>query len=83
MYAMLSPEQKAQYKKTFEQWFFTATEEEIDQLDAALKQYESTQVRTLVSFIRQCLADNQRSMLIPPSLVEQLKAHDLPLAAAA
>jgi hypothetical protein len=83
MRAYLSPEQKAQYKKAVEAWFQQASDADLDQLDVALEQHQTNEVRTLVSFLRESLADAQHAQLIPGSLVEQLTANGLPLAAAA
>jgi hypothetical protein len=66
------------FHQLFQDWACQASNMECDVLDAALEKYKTGEIRSMVTFIRDCLADPIRQQDLPKSLVQRLQVLNWP-----
>lgn len=83
MKPILTSASRLSFHSIFRNWLSNAPEHETDQLDELLSDFPSTEVRSMVTFIRDCLEDPARREKLPANLLQRLQATNWPLAAPA
>lgn len=76
--SQVSPEARREFNAVFADWLEHASQEETDQLDALQEKYPPLQVRSMLTFIRECLAEPARSEELPCNLRTRLQARNWP-----
>lgn len=79
MKALLTPDSRRQFHAIFAAWMQYAPQEETDQLDQLLDEHPTTEVRSMVTFVRDCFADPIRQEQLPKNLRQRLEAVNWPL----
>jgi hypothetical protein len=78
MKPLISQSARLQFHSIFASWMLYAQSEETDQLDALLDDFPSTEVRSMVTFIRDCLATPARREKLPQNLLQRLQSVNWP-----
>ena len=76
--SQVSPEARREFNAVFADWLEHASHEETDQLDALQVKYPPLQVRSMLTFIRECSADTTRFAELPGNLRTRLQAGNWP-----
>lgn len=80
MKPLLTSASRYSFHSIFRNWLSNASEQETDQLDELLSDFPSTEVRSMVTFIRDCLEDPARREKLPENLRQRLQAVNWPMA---
>jgi hypothetical protein len=78
MPAFLTRAARKVFHQLFQDWACQASNMECDLLDAALEKYQTGEIRSMVTFIRDGMADPIRQLDLPTSLVERLQVLNWP-----
>ena len=70
----LTPEERKTFDMTFANWLSQAGDAELNQLDELQDSMPSTEIRSNLSFVAQCLSSPTIRLKMPMGLVEQLQA---------
>lgn len=76
--SQVSPEARLEFHAVFADWLSNASDEEMDQLVAMQVKYPPPQVQSLLSFIRESLADSARCAELPCDLRTRLQERSWP-----
>ena len=74
----LSTATRMVFHNIFCAWLVSAEDDELEQLDAVMEQSPCTEVRSMLTFIREHLEDPDRKKLLPSGLVESLAKKNWP-----
>lgn len=74
----VSPQARREFNAVFADWLSHASTEEMEQLDALLAKYSTHQVRSMLTFIRECSAETTRFAELPGNLRTRLQAGNWP-----
>ncbi len=74
----LSTETRLKFHHIFLNWFTGAEDSEIDMLEALMARTAGTEVRSMLTFIRGCLANLECKQQLPPRLVQALAEKNWP-----
>ncbi len=80
MKPLLTSASRYSFHSIFRNWLSNASEHETDQLDELLSDFPSTEFRSMVTFIRDCLEDPARREKLPENLRQRLQAVNWPMA---
>lgn len=75
--AKLTGQQLVTFWYQFEAWQLNATTDELEELQAALDNFTTNEVVSIVKVLRQALTDEQQRRQLPASLVQQLEGVSL------
>lgn len=78
----LTGDARIAFWRHYERWLFSASVEELAQLEAALAQFKSAEVQSLAVLIRTALKDEAQRRQYPASLLSPLEEANWPDAAA-
>lgn len=76
--SQVSPQARREFNTVFADWLSNASNEETEQLDALQVKYPTHQVRSMLTFIRECLAQPIQCAELPGSLRTRLQARNWP-----
>lgn len=76
--SQVSPQARREFHVVFEDWLSHASTEETEQLEALQAKYPSHQLRSMLTFIRECLAEPTRCAELPGNLRTRLQARNWP-----
>lgn len=76
--SQVSPQSRREFHAVFADWLSHASTEETEQLEALQVKYPPHQIRSMLTFIRECLADSTRCEELPGNLRTRLQARNWP-----
>ena len=77
----LSPQVRRQFHACFADWLYEASVQEMEKLQAMLESHPSPdRVRSLLTFVREGMADPQLRQQLPANLVRRLQGRNWPQA---
>lgn len=74
----LCAERRRQFHSIFGDWLVEAPLEELEQLDRLMDRHPPHQVRSMISFIRECLGRSDLRPQLPANLLLRLQAVNWP-----
>lgn len=78
-HTVLDTANRLTFHTIFLDWLGSAPDDQTIQLDALMDQHPTTEVRSMITFIRDCLADPQRKVQLPADLLRRLEAVNWPI----
>ena len=70
----LTTDERRTFDRTFANWLSQASEAELSQFEELESSQPSTQIRSNLTFVAQCLGNPELRLKMPIGLVEQLQA---------
>jgi len=76
--SQVSPQSRREFNAVFADWLSHASAAETEQLEALQVKYPPHQVRSMLTFIHECLVDPTRCAELPGNLRTRLQARNWP-----
>lgn len=74
----ISPQARREFHAVFANWLSHANSEETEQLETMQVKYPSRHIRSMLTFIRECLVEPTRCAELPSNLRTRLQATNWP-----